>query len=260
MKQRLRVWYSRCFRVKPVVAKTQTGVAVTGFLFALVIGDLAISIAELLQPIFQQTLVPLSAEPMYDSDILSGERVKEVLRTRYISLLHLSVVTTLTVTSVIGYYTSVNLPKLRVRFFNKPFLQFLLDVMMVFVYFLLIQVAETPTSAADARPEVYLVFLSFVLYALWDLVSYMLTVDGDAQKALGRDYDPTAPRKYGRRRWVTVWFTAVAGVMAIGIGIYGNYLSTRGVAVVDSILIVILLVYRIAKSVVDDNIKTTDGV
>ena len=208
---------------------------------------------------FQQPLVQLSAETTFGSEILTWSRVTEVFRSRNISLLHLTVATTLTVTSAIGYYTSVNLPKLRVRFFNKPFLQFLLDVMMVFVYFLLIQVTETSSATADARPEVYLICLSFILYALWDLVSYRLTIDEHAQKALrGQDYRLTPKRRdYGRRRWVTVGFTVLTLILAVWIYRGGGDLSSRTVAMVDAVLIGILLLYRILKSVVDDKIKTT---
>ncbi len=256
------IWYSRCFCVQPERAKTQTGVAVTGFLFALVIGQLAIEVADQLLPIFRELPTSSVSDSRYESDILSRARVTEVLGSRYVTLTHLFVATALTVTSAIGYYTSVNLPKLRVRFFNKPFIQFLLDVAMVFVYFLLIRVAEASLSEADARPEVYLVCLSFMLYTLWDIVSYRLSSDDNAQKALRGEYfrRRQGRRAYGQRRWVTVGFTIVAIIMAVWIREYGTRLSPVNVALIDIVLIVILMFYRAIKSVVDPKIKTTRSI
>lgn len=260
VKHWLGVWYSRCFNVQPEKAKTQTGVAVTGFLFALVIGELAIEVANQLLPVFQEPSSSSGSATLYESEILSVARFAEVLRSRYVTLMHLLVAITLTVTSAIGYYTSVNLPKLRVRFFNKPFIQFALDVMMVFVYFLLIKVAETSLSDADARPEVYLVFLSFILYTLWDMVSFKLSRDYNAQKALREDQDfirQDSRRNYGSRRWVTVGFAIATGILAVIVRIDGGSLSPSSVVFIDWSLIATLLLYRAAKSVVDHKIKTT---
>lgn len=260
-RHQLLIWYSRCFNVQPEKATIQTGVAVTGFLFALVIGELAIKVADQLLPIFREPSPSLS-DTLYKSDVMSGARVIDVLHDRYVTLLHLAVAATLTVTSAIGYYTSVNLPKLRVRFFNKPFIQFLLDVTMVFVYFLLIEVAEESLSDADARPEVYLVLLSFILYILWDVVSFKLSLDDNAQKVLrGDQYNKRQDRRrnYGPRRWVTVGFAVAAGIMAVVIAMCGSRLSPGEVVVVDLVLIVILLLYRMVKSIVDCKIRTTSN-
>ncbi len=94
---------------------------------------------------------------------------------------HLTVASTLTITSWIGYRGSLNSPKFKIRFPNLPLYKFLLDVSMVAVYWFAASSLETDLGAGDGSPrdwkdysavrEVALCVIGFGLYVLWDRVS-----------------------------------------------------------------------------------------
>lgn len=255
--QLLRIWYSRAFRTIPEAAKEQTGVAITSLLFALVISQLAIGLASQLSPIF----VEVSQEEIgtgrsiaitYEGPPLSSERISSVLAQQSLPIIHYLVVVTLTITSAIGYYTSRNLPQLRVRFFNKAFLQFVLDTSMVFLYYLATISVEQLNSDGDARPEALFVSVAFALYLMWDVVSFWTSCSKLDQLALGRA--PRRKLRYGWRRWVTL----ACGLLSLGI-LYsavreGDDASHMYVVVLDTLLIALLLGYRLLKTLGDRNI------
>ena len=254
---RLRKSFSRAFRTVPEVAKEQTGVAITSLLFALVISQLAINLAEQLAPVIVDVARQgRSADGQelgdFVGDPLSWSRARDVWSSQSVAIVHLLVAMTLTVTSAIGYYTSRNLPRLGVRFFNRAFFQFMLDTFMVFVYFLAIRVAEPHNSFADARPETTLVSVSFVLYVVWDLLSYWASLNPLDQVAMQRRHRESID--YGWRRHVTIWCTGVAIVLTLVAYWTASSSSTALVLSIDIALIALLIAYRLLKTLGDRNI------
>lgn len=205
----------------------QVGVAFVGILFGLAVSDGASSFAGLVRE--------------------SGLRdVPAPAATHYL------VGFALTVASFIGYYTSTNAPRLRVRFFNIPILQFLLDVLMVVAYFFVFQYAEGGASSeasASAQPEAILVFVSFALYTVWDFLGFRLQADPLSCLALGKV--PTAA--YGSRRWVTFGFTLLAGLVWLLVEVC-DHRGETSVVVIDLTLVGLVVSYRLFKSFWDSGI------
>ncbi len=73
-------------------------------------------------------------------------------------------------TSFIGYHNSVNRPRFRIRFINIQLVKFLLDILMVVLYFLI--AAFAAKDPAVVRPETVLIAVAFLLYVLWDLAGW----------------------------------------------------------------------------------------
>ncbi len=250
MIQRIRTGLGRAFNVVPQRAVEQTGVTIVGILFGLVIGRLAQDGAAQIVAIWRGVpFVETAPGAPAPAPISKGAAFAQ----RDVALLHVLVGLTLTVTSAIGYYTSRNLPRLRIRFFNKAFFQFVLDVSMVFTYFLVLEFVEATKTDQSARPEAVLVFVSFVLYVGWDRISLWTRRNALDSLALGRRPDTEAA--FGRRREVTVWCTLIALALMLAALTGVGDRSDTSVAVFDWLLIALLVLYRIAKSMVDDKIE-----
>ena len=158
---------------------------------------------------------------------------------------HLTVAAVLTLTSWIGYHTSKNRPKYEIRFLNWPLAQFVLDVLMVVVYWIAITTYEkSRDSMPSAWPEALLVSVAFGLYVLWDLVGWRIRKSHDYGGPQVRPGD-------WWRRGVTMVATAVAVGLAIAAGLaQRNDWADVWVYRIDVGLIVLLVLYRIAKELV----------
>jgi hypothetical protein len=173
-------------------------------------------------------------------------------------LANLAVALTLTVLSWIGYHQSQQYPPFLIKFINIPFFQFCLDVSMVIAYYAVVAVAENPDRGArapltpDALPEAGLVFIVFVLYALWDFLGYRLFHDPEYSRRLKT---PREPERLGPRRWVTFGFTVAAGIQALAIWVFR---PSTGLSVIgaDAAIIAFLLLYRLLKQGFDPKVKT----
>ena len=189
--------WDRTFRELPERESDQnrTGVAFVAVLFSLVVGKIA---EKFIDPV-QLLIKPPTPLPNPDW--------------RWVAVAHYSVGLVLTVTSFVGYFASKNGPQLRIKFFNLPFVQIVLDSTMVIAYFFLATYAETEkTPTPDARPEAYIVALSMLLYVVWDAFGYRIAKD--PLSALARGKEPE--KSYGPRRWVTVaFFVVFAGVAVL---------------------------------------------
>jgi hypothetical protein len=89
--------------------------------------------------------------------------------------LHLLVGTILVLGSWIGYRRSLYRSRYQVKFFNLPFFRFILDQLMLILYFRI--AVLTDSSGKHTLPPGYLanttvklVMYVFVLYAIWDLL------------------------------------------------------------------------------------------
>jgi hypothetical protein len=219
-----------------------TGVTFVNILFGLVATSIAVA--------YSGTIV----------DILLGDAD---LQTR---IWHLSVAAAVTILSFIGYHTSQHRPTFRLKIWNLPMTQFVLDVAMVFVYFLVLAFAEPVTETvfgekvvidATAKWEYALVAVAFLLYWLWDMASWLIERsrpyhdEREAGKPTGRPFDPKAP--YGSRRWATVAFFVGMVVLALVVAVAdpGEELA---VILLDALLIVLLFGYRVAKQLVDPSV------
>lgn len=119
------------------------------------------------------------------TDILFGFVIRELfLRLQHSPNLpwilrwQLIAATVLVLGSWIGFRRSVNRPAYVVKFFNLPFFRFLLDQLMLILYFrvatLIPDVAGSkqtlPPGDAVTKDTSFLIMVIFALYVLWDLL------------------------------------------------------------------------------------------
>lgn len=88
---------------------------------------------------------------------------------------HLIVGTTLVLGSWIGFRRSLNRSSYEVKFFNLPLFRFLIDQLMLILYFRIAVLAsvdgsELPAASVLATNTTELVMWVFVLYVVWDLL------------------------------------------------------------------------------------------
>lgn len=138
------------------------------------------------------------------TDILFGFVIRELfLRLQNWSQLnsgvrwHLVVGITLVLGSWIGFRRSLNRTTYDVKFFNLPLLRFLVDQMMLILYFriaVLTKVDGTslPNPSDLAADTVRLVLFIFVLYVVWDLLGIWMA-KAKVRVAAGNT-DPRYPR------------------------------------------------------------------
>lgn len=224
---------NRIFRTQPKKVETQVGVRFVSILFVVVVGLMVSGLAGELRT-------------WLDPNI----------EVRISRVSHLLVAVFLTVLSFIGYFASQNRPQHRIYFFNLPLALFVLDVLMVFDYYIVLGLAESaaaiePMSRADARPEAILVAIAFLLYFLWDLVSWRIGADPEYQKSI----DGIVDDQFGARRWVTLLFLVTFSVIAI-VTLRWNPNTDESVAWFDALLIGGLFVYRVAKPFFDPTVST----
>lgn len=183
---------------------------------------------------------------------------------------HLSVAIVLTLLSWIGYHNSANRPTFVIGFVNLPLFIFVLDVSMVVTYAFAVFTAETlhgdsSAAAATILPEAWAVFISFVLYWLWDRANYELKQHSqyedawnEAVKAGILKPHETFPKDMEYRRYVTIWclrLSVVALFAAYVFQLSYRRLSSVTVVAFDAILILLLIGYRIAKDWTDERLK-----
>lgn len=118
------------------------------------------------------------------TDILFGFVIKELfVRLQDWALLdpavrlHLIVGTTLVLGSWIGFRRSLNRARYQLKFFNLPLFRFILDQMMLILYFRVAVLTPTPIAGKMlpdvnelAHTTIKLVVWIYVLYVFWDLL------------------------------------------------------------------------------------------
>jgi len=187
-------------------------------------------------------------------DVLFALVIAQLLQpfaiTRHVPLAgtaHLLVGGVVTIGSWIGYHNSLSRPHYVIRFVNLPLAQFLIDIALVVVYWLLAITAEGANPAipraTSVVPEARYVAVAFLLYGAWDLVALRIRrVEAAASAATGTDVPA--------RRRVTYGF-AVVSLLTWGLLSWMDPRSTPIVIVADAWLIVVAVAYRIAKEWVD---------
>jgi hypothetical protein len=235
----VRTVLDRLFKTVPELdrADNRAGITFVNILFGLVVTQAAIQLAGELVKLW----------------VLHGPEVDDA------RVSHLLVAITLAVLSWIGYHQSQHYPPFLIKFINIPFIQFFLDVLMVLLYYVVVATAENTTAKngailnTSAKPEAILVFGAFLLYVAWDFLGFRLFRD---RQYTSRFQTPRPPDKsFGPRRWVSVIFTLLAGLLAAGVW-FSDPSTPRTVIAIDGVIIGLLFLYRIAKQGVDPKVKT----
>jgi hypothetical protein len=176
----------------------------------------------------------------------------------------LGVAAVLTLTSWIGYHNSSSNPKWVISFPNLPLLVFVLDITMVVGYAFSVFVATSITSGASLSPqllpEAVVVAVSFLLYCLWDWVNLKIKDAGAYEEAWKRaivkgvlkDTDVFPPDNQQRRMVTVGCFVIAAGAAAVAYAYDYRIarLSQMSVVAFDLFLVVLLIVFRLAKEFV----------
>jgi hypothetical protein len=160
------------------------------------------------------------------------------------SIGHLAVGAVLTITSWVGYHNSANRTQYFLRFWNLPIWLFLIDIALVYVYWLV--PAVTVQQAVNGQfppPEAVrvtvLVTVSAGLYVLWDFVA--LRIRKSAKYGERPEHHDIPARRYAS----LAYFAAT--LIVLGIVHCSEPHTTTTVIGVDVILIVLLLGYRTLK-------------
>lgn len=175
---------------------------------------------------------------------------------------HLIVGFTLVLGSWIGFRRSLNRPLYQLKFFNLPLIRFLLDQLMLILYFRIAVLTPAPEvgtvmisgpEAASnlAQDTVKLVFLVFVLYAVWDwlgicMVKATKTVNGNVAPRYPkvRDGDMT-----GEKQSVNWKGMSITVVCLLVLGALWLFADRLGPLLLFLATIALLLVYRWLKEI-----------
>jgi hypothetical protein len=152
---------------------------------------------------------------------------------------HLALSLAVAVGSYIGYRGSLKRGTYRLAFFNLPLLRFVLDLFMIFLYYVLAVTPDetkNPRMPVDARTDSLVVVVIFAAYLAWDLVSLLM---------VSRGYERISFQ--GKRMVVTIVAFVLSGFVGIIAWTVSSSLNQHLVIVVDSLLIAIAILYRWAK-------------
>lgn len=159
---------------------------------------------------------------------------------------HLLLAFVVTITSWIGYHNSRSRPQYQIRFVNLPLIQFGIDVALVITYWLLVNSAElasghADTPHADVRWDTIYVAVAAVLYVAWDLAALQLRKDARYTRM-------TMANDVPARRYISALLAVATVALAAIINLTGLAQNRpSGAVLVDAVLIVLVLTYRIAK-------------
>lgn len=150
----------------------------------------------------------------------------------------LALAASLTVTSWVGYHSSWNRPQWIIHFPNLPLIQFLIDVVLVTIYWLLAAYYPHDGVSSTIAP-VLMTVLTFALYAAWDWSTFLMRRD---------------PRYWGwnprldvpNRRWVTAVCLFVSVMFVIVVSQH-HLKGSNATTVICYMLIGLVVTYRFAK-------------
>jgi NADH:ubiquinone oxidoreductase subunit 3 (subunit A) len=174
--------------------------------------------------------------------------------------MNLVVAFVITIASWIGYHTSANRPRFSIQFINIELFKLILDVGMVFIYFML--AAYGARQIVNLRPETLLVLVAFGLYLCWDLLSAWQKRDSDNNKyrcewaivqADRSRTDVTQRDEWTPTDWGRVAATAVSTLAAFWVWavvwLQLIKITAKASILVDVTLIVIVIGYRLLKEI-----------
>lgn len=156
---------------------------------------------------------------------------------------HLTFAAVLTITSWIGYHRSTHrytgIINFNVRRASNliPLAKFFLDIVLVVLYWVAVQTTEWGFSAKGQSPSwrwtTMIAASVFFAYVLWDLLAW--SSDGPSR----------GPWKT-RRRLVSIVFFIVM-LIILGAAAWWSPRGNYGVALIDWLLVLVVLLYRVAK-------------
>jgi len=176
-----------------------------------------------------------------------------------IVLLQLLVGTNLVLGSWLGFRLSLYRSSYQIKFFNLPLFRFLVDQLMLVLYFRIAILTPGPDSKKTLPPlpqlaetTVSLVVYVFVLYALWDLLGLWMAKAKikTAHSTRTPRYPALKERKPTNQEqavnWVGIWITIAALILFSGIWFFA-----RSLGPIRSLLctFVVLLAYRLCKEI-----------
>jgi len=199
------------------------------------------------------------------TDILFGFVIKELfvrlqdwVQLDYAVRLHLIVGTTLVLGSWIGFRRSLNRARYQVKFFNLPLFRFILDQLMLILYFAVAVLTPTPvsgkalpSSAELAYSTITLVLWIYVLYVFWDLLGMWMdksriAVTGDGTQPRYPEVDKENKMTVRAKTvdWTGFLITMVSTIVMLALWSARFCFSPNTLFILT---IVLLLVYRWAK-------------
>jgi hypothetical protein len=149
---------------------------------------------------------------------------------------HLGLALAVAAGSYIGYRGSLKRGTYKLAFFNLPLLRFVLDLFMIFLYYVLAVTppgTKSPSSLVHARTDSFVVLLIFAAYLAWDAVSWWMSKAG---------YDAIVFQPLRMRVTIFGVLAAVA-VFVLALTVRPP-LSQHLAIIVDSLLLVIVILYR----------------
>lgn len=169
---------------------------------------------------------------------------------------HLVVAAVLVLGSWIGYRRSLNRTEYEIKFFNLPFFRFVVDQIMLVLYFRFAVLTSPSGSWSGTSKElltegIALLIATFVLYLLWDGLGiwmavakdkmnrprYLLVRDGEIQS------EPQRPNYRGARISISALAALIAAFCAANLG------WLPGTPLGFFVIVAILLAYRFLKEV-----------
>jgi hypothetical protein len=149
---------------------------------------------------------------------------------------HLALALAVAAGSYIGYRGSLKRGTYKLAFFNLPLLRFVLDLVMIFLYYVLAVTPpgiKSPSSLVHPRTDSFVVLLIFVAYLAWDAVSWWMAKAG---------YDAIVFQPLRMR--VTMFGVLAAVVVLVLALVVRPPLGQHLAITVDSLLIGIVILYR----------------
>ena len=131
----------------------------------------------------------------------------------------LVVATTLVLGSWIGFRRSLNRSEYEVKFFNLPFFRFVLDQLMLILYFAVAVLTAFPYEGNAAPADLVddtarVLIIVFGLYAAWDALGIGMGYAGKGQKYRQIDKEGEITSDPGRKDWPALGIT-VAGLAGL---------------------------------------------
>ncbi len=163
--------------------------------------------------------------------------------------------TVLVLGSWIGYRRSLNLSAFEVKFFNLPLGRFVVDQLMLILYFRIATLTPTdgsaiPDRAALALHTARLIALVFVLYLIWDLLGIWMAAarrtddNGRIRPRYPYVKGELITEEPARKDWIGLLVTASALVLLAAVWLSAPRAGARWVF---PGIILVLLAYRWAK-------------
>ncbi len=170
--------------------------------------------------------------------------------------LNLLLAIVVTVSAWIGYHNSRNRARYTISFFNLPLFQFIIEIALVYVYWLLVvsstRISRGTPSVADAPvlTEAILVTCYFALSSCWDLTAWAMRRTSKYSAMRIEDDRP-------RRRLVTRVFLLIFMTLSVIIGVAQPVGSVSTLLTV--VMIIMVVMHRWVQNVVQQPVRLQES-